>query len=103
MAVVKLVEGLWTFQRRQESAEEIAEAGRRLYEKLTGFAATFVELGASLQKSSGAYEKALGQLSTGRGSAVGLAEKMLELGVTPAAGKRLPEALTRKLDDPSQS
>ncbi len=36
MAVVKLVEGMWTFQQRQESAEEIAEAGRKLYEKLRG-------------------------------------------------------------------
>jgi DNA recombination protein RmuC len=95
MAVVKLVEGLWTFQRRQESAEEIAEAGRKLYEKLVGFATTFLELGNSLQKSSGAYERALGQLKTGRGSAVDLAEKMLELGVSPAAGKRLPDALTK--------
>jgi DNA recombination protein RmuC len=100
MAVVKLVEGLWTFQRRQESAEEIAESGRKLYEKLVGFATTFLEVGNSLQKSTGAYEKALGQLSTGRGSAVGLAEKMLELGVTPAGGKRLPESLTRHADDP---
>jgi hypothetical protein len=48
-----------------------------------------------LQKSSGAYERALGQLKTGRGSAVDLAEKMLDLGVSPAAGKRLPDALTK--------
>ncbi|MET0291204.1 MAG: DNA recombination protein RmuC [Steroidobacteraceae bacterium] len=95
MAVVKLVEGLWTFQRRQESADEIAEAGRKLYEKLVGFATTFLEVGASLQKSNAAYDKAMGQLSTGRGSAVALAEKMVELGVTPSAGKQLPDSLTR--------
>ena len=44
MAVVKLVEGIWTFQRRKESADGIAEAGRRLYEKLTGFAHTFLDV-----------------------------------------------------------
>lgn len=38
MAVVKLAEGLWTLQKRKESADEIAEAGRKLYEKLTNFA-----------------------------------------------------------------
>ena len=99
MAVVKLVEGMWTFQRRQESAEEIAEAGRKLYEKLNGFVTTFLEVGSLLERSSAAFEKARGQLSTGRGSAVSLAQKMLSLGVSPAGGKQLPEALTRGLED----
>lgn len=93
MAVVKLVEGIWTFQRRKESADEIAEAGRRLYDKLVNFGTTFLELGNSLRRSQDAYEKALGQLRTGRGSAMGLAEKMRELGVTPSAGKVLPAPL----------
>lgn len=93
MAVVKLVDGLWTFQRRQDSADEIAEAGRKLYEKLAGFVGTFLEIGTALERSQSAFDKARGQLATGRGSAVSLAEKMVELGVTPAAGKRLPESL----------
>jgi DNA recombination protein RmuC len=45
MAVVKLVEGIWTFQKRKESADEIAEAGRRLYDKLSTFAQSFVSVG----------------------------------------------------------
>ena len=98
MAVVKLVEGLWTFQRRQESAEEIAEAGRKLYEKLVGFCTTFLEVGTQLQRSAAAFDRAKAQLS-GRGSAIRLAERMRELGVTPSAGKRLPEALTRADDE----
>jgi len=97
MAVVKLVEGLWTFQRRQESAEEIAEAGRKLYDKLVGFCTTFLDLGAQMQRSAATFERAKSQLS-GRGSAVRLAERMRELGVTPTAGKRLPDALTRAED-----
>jgi DNA recombination protein RmuC len=98
MAVVKLVEGMWTFQRRQESAEEIAEAGRKLYDKLVGFCTTFLEVGTLLQRSTTAFEKARGQLS-GHGSAIRLAERMRELGVTPTAGKRLPDALTGVADD----
>lgn len=93
MAVVKLVEGLWTLQRRKESADEIAEAGRKLYEKLTNFAETFVEVGASITKAGEHFEKAKGQLSTGRGNAIGLAEKMVALGVTPTTGKAMPAVL----------
>jgi DNA recombination protein RmuC len=93
MAVIKLVEGLWTLQKRKESADEIAEAGRKLYEKLTTFAGTFVEVGEAIQKAHGTFEKAQGQLSTGKGNAIRLAERMVELGVAPASGKTMPLGL----------
>lgn len=94
MAVVKLVEGMWVFQNRKESAEEIAEAGRKLYEKLTTFANSFVEIGESLDKSRAIYDRARAQLSVGRGNAIRLAEQMRELGVNPGPGKLLPKELT---------
>ena len=93
MAVIKLIEGMWVFQKRRESAEEIAEAGRKLYEKLTTFAQSFVEVGTSLGKAQAVYEKARDQLSTGRGSAIKLAQQMRELGVTPGPGKEMPPSL----------
>jgi DNA recombination protein RmuC len=103
MAVVKLVEGLWTLQKRKESADEIAEAGRRLYEKLTSFAGTFVEVGEAIQKAHGTFEKAQGQLATGRGNAIKLAERMVELGVAPAAGKTMPMGLLEADSDSASS
>jgi DNA recombination protein RmuC len=93
MAVIKLIEGMWVFQKRRESAEEIAEAGRKLYEKLTTFAQSFVEVGTSLGKAQAMFEKARDQLSTGRGSAIKLAQQMRELGVTPGPGKEMPPSL----------
>jgi DNA recombination protein RmuC len=93
MAVVKLVEGIWTFQKRKESADEIAEAGRRLYDKLSTFAQSFVSVGRAIQQSQTAFEQAEGQLAKGRGNAIRLAEQMKELGVTPSPGKQLPAAL----------
>lgn len=93
MAVVKLAEGLWTLQKRKESADQIAEAGRKLYEKLTNFAQTFVDVGEAIEDSQRAFVKARGQLATGKGNAIGLAEKMKELGVTPGAGKGMPVGL----------
>ena len=93
MAVVRLVEGLWTLQKRKESADEIAEAGRKLYEKLTNFAQTFVAMGAAIENVQSAYEKATGQLSTGKANAIRLAEHLKELGVRSAPGKEIPAAL----------
>ncbi|MDQ2641600.1 MAG: DNA recombination protein RmuC [Pseudomonadota bacterium] len=99
MAVVKLVEGIWTFQKRKESADEIAEAGRKLYEKLTNFAQSFQNLGRAIQQSQAAFEQAEGQLAKGKGNAIRLAEQMKELGVTPAAGKQMPPALLQRALD----
>jgi DNA recombination protein RmuC len=93
MAVIKLVEGIWVFQKRKESADEIAEHGRKLYEKLTNFAQSFVDVGAAIDDSSKAYNKALGQLRDGKGNAIKLAENLKALGVTPAAGKQMPAQL----------
>jgi DNA recombination protein RmuC len=99
MAVVKLVEGMWTLQKRKESADEIAEAGRKLYEKLTGFAGTFVEVGEAIQRAQGTFEKASAQLSTGKGNAIRLAQRMVELGVGPAAGKVMPPQLENRSNE----
>ena len=93
MAVVRMALGLWTFQTRIESVEEIVEVGRKLYEKLVNFAESFVDVGKSISASHDAYEKAKGQLSTGRGNAIRIAEQLKDLGVTPSTGKVIPAAL----------
>jgi DNA recombination protein RmuC len=98
MAVVKLAEGLWTLQTRKESADEIAEAGRKLYEKLTNFAETFVEVGQAIERAGDQFDKAHKQLATGKGHAIGLAQKMVALGVSPAAGKVMPTELLGPAD-----
>ena len=99
MAVIKLVEGIWQVQTRREKAEEIAEAGRRLYEKLTNFAQSFVNVGRAIKQSGDAFEQAQGQLSTGKGNAIKLAESLKQLGVTPAAGKQMPPQLLQPDQD----
>jgi DNA recombination protein RmuC len=93
MAVIKLVEGIWVFQKRKESADEPFEHGRKLYEKLTNFAQSFMLVGKQIQQAGDAFEQAKGQLSTGKGNAIKLAEDMKKLGVTPAAGKQMPAQL----------
>jgi len=69
---------------------KIAEAGRKLYEKLTNFADTFVAVGNAINRSQRAFEQAQRQLASGRGNAIGLAQKMVELGVSPTQGKVMP-------------
>jgi DNA recombination protein RmuC len=103
MAVVKMVEGLWTLQKRKESADQIADAGRRLYEKLTTFAVTFIEVGEAIERSHGTFERAQGQLATGKGNAIRLAQRMVELGVAPATGKAMPLQLSSDMADAEEN
>lgn len=93
MVVVKLVESLWTVQNRKEFADRIAEAGGKLYDKLTTFAENFEELGDRIAKLQKAFEVSRGQLATGKGNAIGIAHGMTELGVK--AKRKLPEPLLR--------
>jgi DNA recombination protein RmuC len=99
MAVLKLVEGMWLFQKRKESADKIADAGRKLFEKLTTFSETFVEVGVAIERAHGTFEKARGQLATGKGNAIRLAQKMVELGVGPGPGKVIAPALAAMASD----
>ena len=99
MASLKLIEGMWVYQRRKESADKIAEAGRKLYDKLKVFANTFEEVGDSIERAHGTFERARGQLATGKGNAVRLAEKLKKLGVSPGPGKPMPAALVELAGD----
>jgi DNA recombination protein RmuC len=98
MLALKLVESMWLFQRRKESTDKIAEAGRKLYEKLTLFADTFVDIGVAIERAHGTFEKAKGQLATGRGNVVRLAQRMVELGVGPGAGRVMPRELEQLVE-----
>ena len=64
-----------------------------MFEKLTTFSDSFVEVGAIIQKAHDTFENAQKQLVTGRGSAIKLAQKMVELGVGPSPGKVLAPEL----------
>jgi len=99
LAVIKLVEGMWTVERRQRNAERIAEAGTRLYDKLVLFAESFEAVGKAIGGAQNTYEKAMNQLRDGRGSATSLAERMRKLGVTPGKGRQLPAQLVQDADD----
>jgi DNA recombination protein RmuC len=99
MASLKLIEGMWVYQRRKESADKIAEAGRKLYDKLKVFANTFEEVGDSIERAHGTFERARGQLATGKGNAIRLAEKLKKLGVSPGPGKPMPATLVELAGD----
>ena len=90
-ALLKIVDDLWKRDNQSKNALAIAREGANLYDKFVGFAETLLDLGKNLDTASRNYEKALGQLKTGKGNLIARSEKLRELGVK--ATKNLPPAL----------
>ncbi len=90
-ALLKIVDDLWKRDNQSKNAIAIANEGANLYDKFVNFAETLSDIGKNIESASKNYEKAMGQLKTGRGNLIGRTEKLRELGVK--ASKKLPAQL----------
>ncbi|MCL2561952.1 MAG: DNA recombination protein RmuC [Rikenellaceae bacterium] len=91
-ALLKIVDDLWKRDSQSRNAIAIADEGAKMYDKFVGFVETLEGIGKGLRGASESYEKAMTQLSTGRGSLVTRAEKLQKLGVK--ASKALPKSVS---------
>ena len=91
LLVLKIVADIWQIEKQSKNAIEIAEKAGELYDKLLGFVESMEDIGAGLKKANQNYEKAMGQLSTGKGNAIKKAEELKALGADTK--KQFPERL----------
>ena len=91
IAALKLIEDLWKREYQNRNAQEIADRGAALYDKLVNFVESFSTVGDQLTRAQVTYDTAFGQLSKGRGNLIGQAEKLKDLGLK--SKKNLPASL----------
>ena len=91
IAALKMIVDLWKREYQNQNAQQIAERGAALYDKLVNFVDSFSTVGDQLNRAQASYDTAFGQLSKGRGNLIGQAEKLKELGVK--SKKNLPTTL----------
>ena len=91
IAALKMIVDLWKREYQNQNAQQIAERGAALYDKLVGFVESFSTIGEQLNRAQTTYDAAFGQLSKGRGNLIGQAEKLKELGIK--SKKSLPSTL----------
>jgi DNA recombination protein RmuC len=89
--VVRTVAHLWRQEQQSRNAQEIANRGAELYEKLAGFVEDMEGLGLKLQQAQKSYDGAYNKLTGGRGNVIRQAEMLKELGIKP--GKQLPQKI----------
>ena len=94
IAALKLIEDLWKREYQNRNAQEIAERGAAMYDKLVNFVESFTTVGEQLGRAQATYDTAFGQLSKGRGNLVGHAEKLKDLGLK--SKKNLPSSLVEE-------
>lgn len=101
IAALRLIVDMWDRDKQSKNAEEIAARGGKLYEKFVGFLQSMEDLGSSLKKSQGSYEKAISQLSEGRGNLVTQAKQLEHLGIKYNKSKQIPIDLINDEEDDS--
>jgi DNA recombination protein RmuC len=98
IAALRLIVDMWDRDKQSKNAEEIAERGGKLYEKFVGFLASMDDIGNALKKSNNSYEKALSQLSEGRGNLVNQARHLEKLGIKYNKSKQIPSDFIKEDD-----
>lgn len=93
---LNIVKQLWRFEDQNRHTAELAEKAAKVYEKLNGFVVSMESLGKSLDRARDAYDKAYGQLYTGRGNLIKQANEFKKLGV--AVKSEISQGLVEKAE-----
>ncbi len=89
MTCIKMVDDLWIRQEQDKNVAKIIKGAQGIYEKLASFAEALKKVGEKIDISKKEYDKAINQLSEGRGNLLKRADDLNKLGVK--ARKQLPE------------
>ncbi len=97
LATLRTIDSMWTNQKQQENAYEIARQAGALYDKFEGFINDLTKVGNKMRDAQAEYQNAMGKLFEGRGNMIVTIEKLKKMGAK--AKKSLPEnILTRAMN-----
>lgn len=98
MMALKTVENLWSVERRNKNAIEIARQAGGLYDKFVGFIGNIEKVGTALDSAQKAQSDAMKQLSTGKGNLAARAEGLKQLGARTE--KQIEQAFEGETSNP---
>ena len=94
LATLRTIDSMWTNQKQQDNAMEIARQAGALYDKFEGFVTDLTRLGKRIDDSKSDYDSAMNKLYEGKGNLIVSVEKLRKMGAK--AKKELPEAMIIK-------
>lgn len=96
LATLRTIDSMWTNQKQQEHAYEIARQAGALYDKFEGFVTDLIKVGKRIDDSRNDYQSAMNKLTDGKGNLISSVERLKKMGAK--AKKQLPENLLNKAD-----
>ena len=97
LATLRTIDSMWTNQKQQENAFEIARQAGALYDKFEGFVTDLIRIGKKIDESKTEYDGAMNKLKEGKGNLITSVEKLKKMGAK--AKKSLPEQLLKDSDE----
>ncbi|WP_125723438.1 DNA recombination protein RmuC [Flavobacterium ustbae] len=91
LATLRTIDSMWTNQKQQENALEIARQAGALYDKFEGFVSDLVRIGNKIKDTKTEYESAMNKLVDGKGNLISSVERLKKMGAK--AKKSLPDAI----------
>jgi DNA recombination protein RmuC len=96
LATLRTIDSMWTNQKQQENALEIARQAGALYDKFEGFVSDLVKIGKKMDEAKVEYQGAMNKLVDGKGNLVNSVEKLKKMGAK--AKKALPENILQRAE-----
>ncbi|PKP40566.1 MAG: DNA recombination protein RmuC, partial [Bacteroidetes bacterium HGW-Bacteroidetes-13] len=93
---LKTIDSMWTNQKQQENAYEIARQAGALYDKFEGFISDLLKVGKKMEEAKTEYGNAMSKLVDGKGNLIGKVEKLKQMGAK--ATKSLPENILQRAE-----
>lgn len=94
LATLRTIDSMWTNQKQQENALEIARQAGALYDKFEGFVTDLVKIGKKMDEAKVEYQGAMNKLVDGKGNLITSVEKLKKMGAK--AKKALPENIINR-------
>ena len=97
LATLRTIDSMWTNQKQQENAIEIARQAGALYDKFHGLLADLITIGKKIDDSKAGYSDAMNKLFDGKGNLINSVEKLRKMGAK--AKKMLPETILKRAEN----
>lgn len=91
LATLRTIDSMWTNQKQQENAVEIARQAGALYDKFEGLISDLHRIGKKMDEAKNEYGNAMNKLVEGKGNLINSVERLKKMGAK--AKKSLPEHL----------
>lgn len=97
LATLRTIDSMWSNEKQQRNAIEIARQAGALYDKFEGFISDLTKVGNKMDAAKGEYEEAMKKLYKGHGNLISRVENLKKMGAK--AKKSLPDPVLRRAEE----